>query len=102
MLLGFGTTSKALKAAYDVTYVGEEKIGAVAASHLKLVPKTKGSLKQAELWFGENGLVVQQKFLQSSLDYNLLTYSAMKPGAVPEKDLELKVPKGTVIQKDQN
>jgi outer membrane lipoprotein-sorting protein len=66
------------------------------------VPKTKGSLKLAELWFGGNGLVVQQKFLETSGDYTLVTYSNMKPGPVSEKDLELKLPKGATVQHDRN
>lgn len=102
MLLGFGSTSAELRAAYEVSWVGEEKIGGAAASHLKLIPKTRGSMKQAELWYGENGLVVQQKFLENSGDYTLVTYSNMKWGPVAEKDLELKLPKGAKIQHDQN
>ena len=69
---------------------------------MKLVPKSAATLqklKQADLWFGTNGLVAQQKFLYPSGDYRLVTYSNMKVGAVPEKDLELKTPKGAVIQK---
>ena len=101
LLLGFGATSTALKAAYDVSYVGEEKIGTFATSHIKLVPRSKETLrqlKQADLWFGDNGLVVQQKFLFPSGDYKLATYSNMKLGAVPDKELELK-PKGAKFQK---
>jgi outer membrane lipoprotein-sorting protein len=102
LLLGFGATSEELKSTYSIAWVGEEQIGSQTASHLKLVPKsaeTLHTLKQADLWFGVNGLVVQQKFLFPSGDYTLVTYSNMKVGAVPEKDLELKTAKGAVYQK---
>ncbi len=102
LLLGFGASSSSdLKSTYDVTLVGDEKIGGQQTSHLKLIPKsadTKRTLKQADLWFGENGLAVQQKFLQASNDYKLVTYSNMKLVPPSDKDLELK-PKGAKIQK---
>jgi outer membrane lipoprotein-sorting protein len=101
LLLGFGATSAELKSTYDVTYVGEEKIGAQMTSHLKLIPKsaeTLRTLKQADLWFAPNGLVTQQKLLWASGDYKLVTYSNVKLGAPPEKELELN-PKGATIQK---
>jgi outer membrane lipoprotein-sorting protein len=101
LLLGFGATSAELKSAYTITWVGEEKISAAPTSHLRLIPKSADSLrtlKQADLWYGANGLVAQQKFLQVSGDYRLVTYSNMKLGAMPEKDLDLK-PKGATVQK---
>ena len=102
LLLGFGATSEELKSTYAIAWVAEEKIGSQTASHLKLVPKsaeTLHTLKQADLWFGVNGLVIQQKFLFPSGDYTLVTYSNMKVGAIHEKDLELKTAKGAVFQR---
>jgi hypothetical protein len=102
LLLGFGATSAELKSNYAITWAGDEKIGPQPTTHLKLVPKspdTLHALKQADLWFAENGLVVQQKFLYPSGDYKLVTYSNMKTAAPPEKDLELKTPKDAVFQK---
>lgn len=103
LLLGFGASSEALKSAYEISYVGEEKIGAQTASHLKLTPKSKEtlkSLKQADLWFADNGLVVQQKFLYPSGNYKLATYSNVKLGAVTEKELALN-PKGATLQREK-
>jgi outer membrane lipoprotein-sorting protein len=100
--LGFGATSAELRANYDVTYAGTEQIGSQQASHIILIPKspeTRRDLKQAELWIGDNGLAVQQKILRPDGDYQLMTYSNMKLGAVPEKDLELKLKPGAKIQK---
>jgi hypothetical protein len=101
VMLGFGATSAGMRSTNVVTYVGEEKIGDQQTSHITLVPKpaeTRRNLKQADLWFGANGLVVQQKFLQASGDYKLATYSHMRLVAPAEKELELK-PSGATIQK---
>ena len=104
LLLGFGATSAEIKTNYDVTFGADEKIGNKETSRITLVPKaaeTKHSLKQADLWIGPDGLVVQQKFLYPSGDYKLVTYSNMKlSSSIPDKDLELK-PKGAIEQKDQ-
>jgi len=103
MLLGFGADSAELKATYDVTYAGEEKIGKEQASHLVLTPKSadiRRSLKQADLWIGHGGLVAQQKFLYPSGDYKLVTYGNMQlRSSIPDRELELKLPEGAVIQK---
>jgi outer membrane lipoprotein-sorting protein len=102
MLLGFGATSAALKATYNVTWVGTEQVGGQQTSHIALVPKPaeiRKNMKQADLWISDRGLVVQQKRLQPSGDYQLVTYSNMVLVALPEKDLELKLPKDAIIQK---
>lgn len=100
--LGFGATSAELRANYDITYAGTEQIGNQQTSHIVLIPKspeTRRDLKQAELWIGDNGLAVQQKIVRPDGDYQLMTYSNMKQGAMPEKELELKLKPGAKIQK---
>lgn len=102
LTLGFGATSAELKSAYDISYVGEDKIGDQATTHLRLIPKAadlKKSLKQADLWYGQNGIVVQQKFLKPSGDYKLVKYSNVQLGGVTDKDVELQLPKGVTVQK---
>lgn len=102
LALGFGATSAELRSAYDVSYVGEDNIGGQEATHIRLVPKAgdlKKSLKQADLWYGPNGIVVQQKFLRPSGDYKLVKYSNLQLGNVTDKDVELQVPKGVIVQK---
>jgi len=102
LLLGFGATSAALKNTYNVTWVGTEQVGGQQTSHIALIPKAadiRKNMKQADLWIGDKGLVVQQKRLQPSGDYQLVTYSNMVLVALPEKDLELKLPKDAIIQK---
>jgi hypothetical protein len=100
--LGFGANSTQLRANYDVAYVGAEQIGNQQTSHITLIPKspeTRRDMKQAELWIGGNGLAVQQKILRPDGDYELMTYSHMTPGAISEKDLELKLRSDTKVQK---
>lgn len=102
LALGFGASSEDLKASYDVTYIGEEQVNGQSASHLKLIPKaadTRQRIKQADLWYGSGGTVVQQKITSPSGDYNLVTYSNLKFGPLSEKDVELALPKGVVVQK---
>jgi outer membrane lipoprotein-sorting protein len=102
LALGFGATSTELKATYDIAYVGEEKIGGQTATHVRLLPRAadvRKSLKQADLWYGPNGIVVQQKFLFPSGDYKLVKYSNVQLGGVTDKNLELQLPKGVTVQK---
>jgi len=102
LALGVGASSEELKAEFDVTYVGEENVAGQPTSHLKLVPKTRdasSSLKQADLWHGENGLVVQQKVSHPSGDYQVMLYSNVKLGPIPEKELKLQLPKNVTVQK---
>jgi outer membrane lipoprotein-sorting protein len=101
LALGFGASSADLKAAYDITWLGDEKIGTAGTAHLKLVPKsaeTKKNLKYAELWYGSSGLIVQQKLVWPAGDYRMVTFSSVRTGVVTEKDLELK-PKGATRHK---
>lgn len=100
--LGFGASSAELKSAYDVAYVGEEKIGDQATTHIRLISKSadlRKSFKQFDLWYGQNGIVVQQKFFQPSGDYRLVKYSSVQLGSVTDKDVELKLPRGVTVQK---
>jgi outer membrane lipoprotein-sorting protein len=102
LALGVGASSAELKSEFDVSYMGEENVGGQPTSHLKLVPKTHdpaSSLKQADLWYGANGLVVQQKISHPSGDYQVMLYSNVKLGSIPEKELELQLPKGVTVQK---
>lgn len=104
MLLGFGATSAEIKAAYEVTYVGQETIAGQPAGHIRLVPKSKEvlqSLKAADLWISDFlGVPVQQKFLTSGTgDYTLILYTNLKINpSLSDKDLKLNVPKGVQTQ----
>jgi outer membrane lipoprotein-sorting protein len=104
MLLGFGAASTEIKAAYEVSFVGQETVAGQSAGHIKLIPKSKEvlqSLKSAELWIGEQGIPVQQKFVTSGTgDYSLMQYTNVRINpSISDKDLKLTLPKGVQVQK---
>lgn len=102
LALGVGASSADLKSEFNATYVGEENVAGQPTSHLKLVPKVHdpaSSLQQADLWYGANGLVVQQKILHPSGDYQVMLYSNIKLGSIPGKEMELQLPKDVTVQK---
>jgi outer membrane lipoprotein-sorting protein len=104
LLLGFGASSTELKDAYNITLAGTETINGENTWHLQLVPKSAEALKnlkKAELWIGQsNGLPIQQKFTTSaSGDFELITYSNMKPNApLSDNVLKLNPPRGVTTQ----
>jgi outer membrane lipoprotein-sorting protein len=105
LLLGFGASSADLKADYDVTLQGTEKLGIETAWHLQLVPKSPDvlkNLKKAELWVGQtSGLPLQEKlFTSASGDYQLVVYSNVKLNpSLSDGSLKLNYPKGVTVER---
>jgi outer membrane lipoprotein-sorting protein len=104
LLLGFGASSADLKADYDATLLGTEKLGNETAWHLQLIPKSPDvlkNLKKAELWAGESsGLPLQEKlFTSASGDYQLVVYSnvILNP-SLSDGALKLNLPKGVTVE----
>jgi outer membrane lipoprotein-sorting protein len=98
LLVGFGS-GNALKSAYDVKYTGDEVVAGQKTQKLELTPRTadvKDKLRRVDLWVSENGAYpVQQRFVQPSGDYYLVTYSAVKLNpALTDDALRLQLPKG--------
>lgn len=98
LLVGFGS-GKALKSAYSVKYVGDEAIAGQNTHKLELIPQAadvKDKLRQVDLWIAETGAYpVQQRFVQPSGDYYLVTYSGVKLNpALTDEALRLNLPKG--------
>lgn len=89
LLIGFGTSSKELKASYEV---------ALAGDHLQLAPKeilVREHIKNIELWLdAADGYPRQVKINKPSGDYTLINYSEIKmaPG-LTEEQVKLQVPK---------
>lgn len=99
LLVGFGTTGKELKANYSVKYIGDESAGEQKTHKLELTPSSSArvdKLQKLELWVSVDGAYpVQQKFLQQSGDYYLITYTDVKLNPpLGDDDLKLKLPKG--------
>ncbi|MDE3198173.1 MAG: outer membrane lipoprotein carrier protein LolA [Acidobacteriota bacterium] len=104
LVLGFGATSAAVRADYDVTWIGPETIDGKPTGHLKLIPKSaemKQRFQQAELWISDAlGVPLQQKFVTSKTgDYTQFTYTGLQlTPSLGDKDLQLKIPKDVQIK----
>jgi outer membrane lipoprotein-sorting protein len=103
MLLGFGSNSSQLKAAYTVKLGGPEAVNGEKTTRLEAVPKDPELLKhvkRCDLWISENGIVMQQKFYEPGGDYVLNTYTNMKMAPnLPESAVKLDIPKGIKVTK---
>lgn len=98
MLLGFGASSQELQSKYDVKVIGEEAVAGQKTYHLELTPKsakTRQTYSKMELWMAESGeYPVQQKIVEPSGNYTLVTYSDVKLNPSLNKDaLNLQLPK---------
>jgi outer membrane lipoprotein-sorting protein len=100
LVLGFGGSGEDLKKAYDVTYLGEEKIDNIATAKLQLIPKgekVRNYFTKAFLWIDlSRGISVQQKFEESQGDSRLAKYSAIQvPAKIGNEVFQLKTTKKT-------
>lgn len=106
LLLGFGTSGKDLRAAYDIQLSGQEKVGQTDTWKLTLVPKSKeakAQLPKVELWYPEEGAdPVQQKLYMPSGDYTLVTYSNVQRKSIPDSALALSLPAGVTRRQPQS
>jgi len=97
LLIGFGTSGKELAEEYNMNVLGNETVDVQKTTRLELVPKSPDALKhlkKLEIWLGENGYPVQQKFYLPAGDYKLVTYTNVKVNVpLSDADLKLKVPK---------
>jgi outer membrane lipoprotein-sorting protein len=97
LVLGFGSTSRELQAAYTIRLLGPETAGGEKATRLELIPKSKEllqHLKKVELWIADStGLPVQEKYYTPG-QFGLVTYSNIrtKPD-LPDSALKLQLPK---------
>ena len=99
LMLGFGTPGSELERSYSVRMVGSETVNGEKAAHLELLPKSgeaRKMVKQIDLWIGDRNYPVQEKILQPSGDYSLITYSdvQLNPPNLTEQNVQLKLPSG--------
>lgn len=96
-LLGFGTSRADLLASYNVRLVGPDTVHGQKTERLELVPKSKEVLQHLnrfEMWVGDDGYPVQQKFYLPGGDYQLATYSDIKINPdLTDSALKLHLPK---------
>jgi outer membrane lipoprotein-sorting protein len=94
--LGFGGSGQDLVKAFDVTYVGPEKIDGVATAKLQLVPKSekaRNTYNRIFLWIDlDRGISVQQQFFTPQQDYRLAKYSSIQVNGkkIPDEVFKLK------------
>ena len=98
LLLGFGSSGKELRANYDIKSGGSEKINGVDTTKLLLAPKDKRAqehLKEAEIWVpNDSANPIQQRFIEPSGNYRLVTYSNIVLNPRLPHDVQLTVPTG--------
>jgi outer membrane lipoprotein-sorting protein len=82
LVLGFGSSGQGLRKSFDVTYLGEEKIGGVETIKLELVPlseKIRKNFPRIDLWIDpQEGVSVRQQLFQTGGDYRLADYSNIR------------------------
>ena len=93
--LGFGASGDELRKSYEVTLGGWEPIEGVRTARLELVPKNeklRQTYSKIVLWLEpDKGVLLQQKFNESSGNYRLTRYSNMKLNSgLPEDAFKLK------------
>ena len=94
LLLGFGVSGDELKKRYDIKIVAEEPIDGQPTVKLDLTPKDaedRAAGKSVQMWIStETWQPIQQKALEHSGDYRLISYSGVKmnPG-IKASDLDL-------------
>jgi len=96
VVLGFGGSGQDLVKAFDVTYVGPEKIDGVATAKLQLVPKSekaRNTYNKILLWIDlDKGISVQQQFFTPQQDNRLAKYSSIQVNGkkIPDEVFKLK------------
>lgn len=106
LMAGFGTSGRELQTSYSPKLIGEEMVAGQKTYHLELTPlnsSVKEKLQKLDLWLNESAeYPIQQRFLQPSGDYYLVTFSGVKMTPVPsEDDLRLKLPSNVKREKQK-
>ncbi len=106
LLVGFGTRGKELAANYSVKFAGEESVAGQNTCRLELVPKSasrREKFPSLTLWIAESGAYpAQQKFVESSGDYTVFTYSNVKlKPPLTEAGMEIQAPKNVKRERPQ-
>src|SRR5207249_5567386 len=102
LVLGFGSSGSDMRKTFDITYGGEENVDGTDTARLDLVPKSdkvKQHFPQIILWINpQNGILVQQKLIETDGDYRLAKYSGIQLGQkIPAKVFQLKTAGKTTV-----
>lgn len=97
-MIGFGTSGTELAKDYEVSVLGTQSLKGQPTIHLQLTPKVAEArqyVQKLELWIPDQGdpYPLQEKILEPSGDYRLVTYSGLKINPALQPDaLQLKLP----------
>ncbi len=102
LLLGFGSNRAAMKEAYNIRLIGQEKIGNRSTYLLELSPKSQkvsAFFSQIVLWVdSERWIPIRQKLVEPNRDYQLIDFDEVQLNApVKEATFDLKLPKGVSV-----
>ncbi|MDA0204654.1 MAG: outer membrane lipoprotein carrier protein LolA [Acidobacteria bacterium] len=94
LLLGYGVSGDDLKERYDIEIVAEEPIDGQSSVKLDMTPKDaedRAAGKSVQMWIStQTWQPIQQKALEHSGDYRLISYSGVKiSAAIKASDLAL-------------
>ncbi|MBV8072157.1 MAG: outer membrane lipoprotein-sorting protein, partial [Acidobacteriaceae bacterium] len=102
LLLGFGSSGKALAQSYDITAEGQESVAGQNCTKLQLIPKSKDvkdRLSKIEVWIPNDAAYpVQQEFYEASGNYRIVTYTQVQLNPPIKGALEFKLPHGASRQ----
>jgi outer membrane lipoprotein-sorting protein len=103
LAIGIGQSPAKLEKDFYLSYQGNESINGEPCAILLLKPrndKIASRFSSITLWVRKsNGILVQNKFMEPSGDYTLLTFSEEKLNAkIPDSMFEQKLPKDVDIQ----
>ena len=95
LVLGFGGSGQDMLRAYNVTYLGSEKLQGIDTAKLELVPKNdkaRNIFSRIWLWIDPaRGVSIQQQLFQPGGDYRLATYSEIRlREKIPDSAFKLK------------
>ena len=100
LLVGFGPGAAGLGKKYDVTLVGEEKVGALAAWVLDLKPRAgqSGLFSAIRLWVDQaRSIPVQTRLTEPTGDFTLVRFDEVEINRpMPANAFELKLAKDVV------
>lgn len=97
LLIGFGTSGRDLRAAYDMKAMGEETIAGAKTTRLELLPKSatmRESIRKIELWMDNAaGYPRNVKVHENGGNYWLFNYSDIQlmPN-IPDEKVRFKMP----------
>ena len=105
LLLGFGTDKEALKATYNIEFLGEETVDGAKAYKIELKPKSDrfaAFFVRIVLWIdADRWIPIQQQLVEPTQDHLLITFSNVQLNPKLSKSrFDLKLPRDVNLIKN--